>query len=238
MNLLSIHQPEFLPWLGYFHKILVSGEFVFLDHVQFKKKNFQNRNQILQNKKNRQWLTVPVTIKRRNTAISDVLILKNNLYKKILRKIEYNYRGHDYFNDIYPLIYSCFQEKPRFLSDLNISLIRLLSYRLGIQRSFKRTSEIPLQELPSGGKTELIHSLCKYYGADAFLCGAGARETFFDETIFTDIIVIYHQFTNPTYTQHGNESSFLSHLSILDALFNLGFIGVRRLLEKQILTTQ
>lgn len=45
----AIHQPEHLPWLGFFNKMANADEFVILDNVQYRKRYFQNRNKILVN---------------------------------------------------------------------------------------------------------------------------------------------------------------------------------------------
>ena len=36
--IVAIHQPQYLPWLGYFDKMLKADVFCYLDTVQYKKK--------------------------------------------------------------------------------------------------------------------------------------------------------------------------------------------------------
>ena len=70
--IISVHQPQYIPWLGYFDKIEKSDLFVFLDEVQYKTREFQNRNKIC-TKDGWMWLTVPVVVKgRREQKICDV----------------------------------------------------------------------------------------------------------------------------------------------------------------------
>ena len=57
--LVAIHQPNFLPWLGYFDRMVNADLFVLLDHVQFERRNYHNRTMILLEGEAR-WLTVPV----------------------------------------------------------------------------------------------------------------------------------------------------------------------------------
>jgi hypothetical protein len=57
--IVAIHQPQYLPWLGYFDKMLAADLFCYLDCVQFKKNEWQNRNRI-KTAQGWQWLTVPV----------------------------------------------------------------------------------------------------------------------------------------------------------------------------------
>ncbi|MCK7503766.1 MAG: WbqC family protein [Desulfobacterales bacterium] len=69
--IVAIHQPQYLPWLGYFDKMLKADVFCYLDTVQYKKNEWQNRNRI-KTAQGWQWLTVPVTLplSRRRSARS------------------------------------------------------------------------------------------------------------------------------------------------------------------------
>ena len=55
----AIHQPHYLPWLGYLAKWAAADLFVFLDTVQYEKSGYQNRNRI-KTRDGPRWLTVPV----------------------------------------------------------------------------------------------------------------------------------------------------------------------------------
>ena len=57
--IVTIHQPEHLPWLGYFNKMAKAELYVILDSVQFEKNYFQNRNKIL-SPNGPQWIGIPV----------------------------------------------------------------------------------------------------------------------------------------------------------------------------------
>src|SRR3546814_3690829 len=59
--IVAIHQPNYLPWLGYFHKIARADVFVFLDDVQFSKNGYTNRVRILGDGAAR-WLTIPAAV--------------------------------------------------------------------------------------------------------------------------------------------------------------------------------
>ncbi|PYN08619.1 MAG: hypothetical protein DME02_07080 [Candidatus Rokuibacteriota bacterium] len=68
----AIHQPQYLPWLGYLAKWAAADLFVFLDSVQYEKNGWQNRNRI-KTADGARWLTVPVHA-RLGTPITDVAI--------------------------------------------------------------------------------------------------------------------------------------------------------------------
>ena len=82
---LSCHQPQYLPWLGYFDKINKSDIFVFLDDVQYKKREFQNRNKI-RNSTGEEWLTVPVISKDKYAQkLNEVKIRRVKIKQPFLR---------------------------------------------------------------------------------------------------------------------------------------------------------
>ena len=60
-GLVAIHQPNFLPWLGYFDKLARADVFVLLDDAQFPKKGgtWVNRARLLVSGRP-DWVTVPV----------------------------------------------------------------------------------------------------------------------------------------------------------------------------------
>ena len=87
---IAIHQPEFMPWLGFFQKMYLADKFIIFDHVQFKKRYFENRNQIVSSDGNVAYITVPVLTKNKYLqAINSVKIDQQQIQwkKKILNKI-------------------------------------------------------------------------------------------------------------------------------------------------------
>ena len=72
----SIHQPNYLPWLGFFSKIKQSDLFVLFDDVQFPrgKKHFGHRNKIKTNFNASKWLTVPIKNKSDMVSFNDTVI--------------------------------------------------------------------------------------------------------------------------------------------------------------------
>ena len=72
--IVSIHQPNFLPWLGFFHKMAQCDKFIILDNVQFARRMFFHRTKIKTSQKKALWLTIPVHDKYRETNINEVFI--------------------------------------------------------------------------------------------------------------------------------------------------------------------
>lgn len=231
--IVSIHQPETFPWLGFFHKIYLADTFVFLDTVQFKKNNFQNRNKIKIGEKD-SWLTIPIQDHSLSTHIKDIKINWNDhkFAKKHLSTIEQNYSKSPYFKDIFPFLKDLYEKKPEFLTDFNISFITFILDKLGIKTKVLKSSSLNLSGIASGG-TEVTLQICKVLGAKTYLSGSGAK-VYLDQELFkkNDIEVYFQDFKHPEYKQQGG--NFIPYLSILDLYFNHGPRSLDIILEGNI----
>ncbi|MFH1367777.1 MAG: WbqC family protein [Elusimicrobiota bacterium] len=216
--ILAVHQPQYLPWLGYFHKIANCDLFIFLDDVQYKKREFQNRNKI-KTPNGPLWLTVPVATKGKySQKISEVTIDKetgwNNEHWK---SVEHNYAHARFFSEHKTIFSDVYGMKWDKLIDLSMKIIEnTLSY-LDIKTPCKMSSEYGV----TSSSTQRIIDLCKKTGADTYLSGAGGRE-YMDEKLFTDnnIRLTYQDYKHPEYEQlHGK---FEPYLSVIDLLMNCG----------------
>ena len=98
----SIHQPNYLPWLGFFNKVSQSDIYVVFDDVQYPMgKDFHNRNQIKTNN-GKTWLTIPVIGKSERRKFNKIQIKDNGWNEKHLNNIKNFYGKAKYFNDYYP----------------------------------------------------------------------------------------------------------------------------------------
>ena len=229
-RVLSVHQPNFIPWAGYFHKILNSDVFVVLDDVQFVKRSVCNRNKIKAGDGNELMLTVPVKLSRgsRKTYRELEIAYDQKWTGKILKSIQLSYQQSDYFQPFFDDLTAIFLKHSDNLAAFNISIIKYITRKLKIETPFYYQSEI---DANPGEKNERIINLCKYFDADVYLSGAGAMK-YNDPEMFkqNDIGLEYQQFDHPVYPQqHG---AFVSHLSIIDMLFNCGAEQSRKYLEE------
>lgn len=216
MKILATHQPQYLPWLGFFDKLDRADLFVLLDNVQFKKREWQNRNRI-NTATGWQWLTVPVRHCTR-PPISEVQIDQTAPWaRKHLRALEVNYRRALHFQDHLPLLEEILLNSWTHLAPLNITLIRRLATGLGIDTRMRLASEVPAQ----GKGTARLVNLCLALGADVYLTGAGGA-AYLDLHAFAaaGIEVRWQEFCHPIYPQPYN--SFEPNLSIVDLLLNCG----------------
>ena len=123
--IVAIHQPQFMPWLGYFDKMDSCDVFVLLDNVQYKKNEYQNRNRI-KTSKGWQWLTVPVNYKFPQ-KINEVMIENSSDWrKKHLHALETNYGKSPYFERYIDRFNGFYQQEWHSLSPVNIASVKLL----------------------------------------------------------------------------------------------------------------
>lgn len=215
MKKVTIHQPEHLPYLGFFSKINNADELVILDSVNYKKNYFQNRNQII-GANGVQYITVPVT--HTNGAINLVQIdFKHwrRTKKKNLNTIKQAYGKCEYFDDFYPQLAEVYSKDHIYLSEMNIDLIRLVFKYLQINVPFIRSSIIKA----SGAKTDLLVDICKKRNATSYLSGPSGKD-YLELRKFGDIKVSFFSYECPKYDQKKNK--FTPYMSIIDAIFHLG----------------
>ena len=222
-KVLTIHQPEFMPWLGFIDKASMADTIVLLDNVQYRHKYFQNRNKIKGNN-GEMWLNVPIIRKGKTRdigLIKDIKINNNeNWRKKIIRSIEFNYKKSNNFEKYFPLIEDIFNKEWELLSELNIYIIQKIFNKLNINTKIIRASELNIE----GTGEKLILDICKEFNPEYYISGPtgiAGRGKGYEYNFFKEgIKVKYHGFIHPVYKQlHG---SFLPHMSIIDKMFNNG----------------
>jgi hypothetical protein len=192
--------------------------FVFLDNVQYKKREFQNRNKI-RTKEGWLWLTVPVITKGRFTQKMKEVLIDNtsNWHKKHWQSIEMNYSKAKYFNEYKEFFKSLYEKEWDKLIDLNVFIIKYINELLNIKIPVYYESDLNIE----GEKTTRIINICKKLNADTYLSGIGGKEYLIEEEfIKTGIKLIYQNFKHPVYTQVY--PGFEPFMSIVDLLFNCG----------------
>jgi len=217
LTVVSIHQPQYLPWLGYLDKIDKSQIFVFLDNVQFKKNEWQNRNRI-KTAQGWQWLTVPV-IHKFPQKIYEVEINNTVAWrKKHLQALITNYSKTPFFREHIGFFEETYDCDWHYLADINIHIIRYLTMSLGMRdKKFCRASDLKL----SDGKTARLVELCEQLGGDVYLAGRSGSE-YLDLAKFKEagISVQFQDYRHPRYEQLYGD--FEPCMSAVDLLFNHG----------------
>jgi hypothetical protein len=214
--IVAIHQPQFMPWLGYFDKMDRADCFVLLDNVQFKKNEWQNRNKI-RALGGTQWLTVPVTY-RFPQKISEVNVHEGgNWRRKQLQALRTNYSTAAHWKDAEEWLTSFYSHDWRELTAINRASIEWISEILDISTPLRWASSMKLRSDP----TDRLLDICDEVGADTYLSGAGGREYLqVDRFSGAGVEVTFQEFAHPAYTQ--NLENFESHLSAIDLILNCG----------------
>jgi hypothetical protein len=215
--LVAIHQPHYLPWLGYFDKMLKADVFCYLDTVQYKKNEWQNRNRI-KTATGWQWLTVPVTY-RYPQKIGEVGIdNRSDWARKHLQALGTNYRRAPFFETYFPAIEAILRRPWESIAALNLSMIDCLRKIMGIA---EKPAVLASCITASADPTQRLIDICQHLGADSYLAGAGAASYMdIDKFRQTGIRVATQDFQHPVYPQLYE--GFKDQLSIVDLIFNCG----------------
>lgn len=215
--IVAVHQPQYLPWLGYFDKIDKADVFVLLDTVQFKKNEWQNRNKI-KTAQGWQWLTVPV-LYRYPQLIHEVTINDNvNWQHKHRQAMVSNYKRAPYYEMLEDFLEGIFSHSWQSISQLNGEVVRRLATTLGIDTPIYVASD--LGEFPQDPDERLI-AITKHFDAGTYLAGMGGRGYMNLDIYDKDgIEVIFQDFKHPVYTQLFGD--FEPFMSVIDLIFNHG----------------
>ena len=225
--IVTIHQPMYLPWLGYLDKVRAADLFILLDTVQFEKGSFINRNRI-KTASGPLMLTVPV-IQEGLLAkpLYDVEVVETQPWRrKHLSSIKQSYGRAPNFADLFPKLEAlyrvCSNERTSSFSRLGEEHHRFWCRHFGIDREIVRASEMAVVSGRSVFErfcsTHLLVELVRYVGGTTYLSGPLGRD-YLDEREFkrAGIALEYHHFTHPTYEQlHGE---FVPAMAALDAAF-------------------
>jgi hypothetical protein len=216
--ILTAHQPVYLPWLGLFHKIAIADVFVCYDDVQYQDRDWNNRNRIM-TAAGPLWLSVPVFSKEHySTKLKDAMIRDDVPWRrKHWRSLSLAYKDAPYAPRYLPFFEDLYGRSWSRLADLNDCILAFLLNELEIQARRLRLSDLGLE----GQKSDLVLEMCRHLGASLYIFGAQGKN-YADESAFREagVRIEYQDYRHPVYQQlHGE---FVSHLSVVDLLFNHG----------------
>lgn len=216
--IVTIMQPTYLPWIGYFDLMDNADVFVLFDTVQFEKQAWQQRNRIKTSENTARWLSVPVK-QDLGQRIRDVTIdISNPWRRKHWGSIEQYYKRAPYWKPYSEGLAEIYAQPWDSLYNLNFTVINFLKDQIGITTRLVQASDIPV----SGEKVGLLVNICHNLTADVYLSPVRAADYIEKDNIFADegITLQYHQYTHPVYPQLFGE--FLPYMSMIDLLFNQG----------------
>jgi hypothetical protein len=224
--IVAAHQPNYLPWAGYFYKMARCDIFVFLDSVQYSRTSYTARCSIKLSDGRANWLSVPVRKKGRYFQnVNEVAIDNQKPWQtEHLKTLESCYSRTPHFKEYSWLLDLVYRQKWENLSQLNRAVIIKLAEHLGIKTKFANLSEFDID----GKSTEMLVSLCRTLKADEYLSGSGG-ESYLDKEQFQQagICLKYTKYQPHPYPQPWGQ--FAPGLSMIDLLFNCGTAVARKL---------
>jgi WbqC-like protein family len=219
---LAIMQPTFLPWSGYFNLMAQSDRFVFLDDAQFEKQSWQSRNRILV--QGAAHVVVASTLKAPlETPIGAIRLAPRKLWLDgLLRTITQSYAGSPDTDEVLAMIEDSHARASDLLAGMNIAFITDVAARLGIKPVLHRTSAI---DAP-GTRSRRLEAICQTLGETHYLSPVGSaeylREDRFGEGL--DLKLTFQDYHPQPYRQR-KAKAFVSHLSIVDVICQIGWEG-------------
>jgi hypothetical protein len=217
--IVAIHQPNYLPWMGYFSKIARSDIFVFLDDVPFSKGSYSNRVKVMGDQVTR-WLSVPVSVNL-GDMICDTQPAKPDWKASHISSLKNFYAKAEFFDSAWPILEEIFDDLPNgSLSLSNRFLVESICRRLRIDCAFDSSSNYETGELK--GDDRLIKLLEQVSPQATYLSGKGAQNYQDPEKfLHAGFGFEYIKFSHPVYSQMSDE--FAPGLSIVDVIFNVGW---------------
>jgi hypothetical protein len=220
LTTVAISQSNYLPWRGYFSQIGAADYFVFLDNVQFTKRDWRTRNQIM-TPQGTAWINVPISLpKSSSSKINEIEIPDFNFLESHLELIRRSYSRAINFEENWTWVSDLLlQSHSKNLSEFNINLIKQVSHEFDLDTDFYNSSKFEDSDDP----TQRLINICVELGAEKYLSGPNAKN-YLEVSRFHDlgIEVIWADYHFSEYDQLWGEK-FHPHVSIVDAVLNAGF---------------
>lgn len=214
----SGHQPNFIPYMGFFYKMFKSDIFVIDDDVQFSKGGWHNYNYIKVGK-DRHRITVPVSFKHGDLINEVIIDYTRNWQMKMLKTLKMNYSKAMFFDEVYEFFSWHILSSPMCLVDLNVKMLIEIKERFGIETKVLIASK----DIPTDKKNNDRNVFqCLKVGSNIYYSGIGGKE-YNDLLLYkkNGIKVVYTDYKPVEYKQQ--KWNFIPNLSVLDYLFNEGF---------------
>lgn len=221
-------QPCYLPWLGHLRLIAMVDHFVLLDDAQYSKNSWHNRNRILLSDGQVAWLTIPVSKDGLSTPLSKVRIdVDPRWRRKHVQTLRHSYGHHPCFDDLVEIIELIENGGQKYLADLNCDLLQFAALRCGISAKIEKSSALP----DMGQRTERLERLCHLFGCETYISTPGSREYLEADSfgVNSGLKLGYMDIEFSPYNQKGMPT-FVPQLSFVDALANVGWGGVSKLI--------
>lgn len=215
---IAIHQPNFFPYPGFFHKLLGADKLVLLDDVQFQF-DYTNRNKIIA--KDGTWIRISIPTKKHHkffpinkVEINNELSWKDNIWKNIFN----SYHGSPFFNAYKQFFENLFSKEWKFLFDINYYTLKNTLVSLNLKTDLILSSTLNVE----GTGTNRLIKICQMLEADEYISGIGGKKYLNENLFYQNKIKLSFQSYNPIPYPQFNSKQFIPNLSIIDLLMNMG----------------
>lgn len=232
-KIVVIHQPDFMPYLGFFDRLLSADIFVILETAQYvdgTSRSWMSRDKI-KTDRGEQWFKVNVQKAPRGTAIKEILLTEDDKWKKNnLGLFHQHYRKAPYYKEILPYLERLYSGDYKLFWNFSFASIKMLLELFDIYPEIKFATDLQ----PEGKNNDMIVDIMKKVDCRRYLSGTGAAD-YYDESIYkaAGIEVVWQKFEHPIYEQQYMELGFIPYLTSLDMLFNCGIDESRKLLREK-----
>lgn len=231
-KIVVIHQPDFMPYLGFFQRLLIANIYVVLDNVQFvngSKNAWMSRDKI-KTRNGESWFTVRIQKSPLETKINEVYLSKDGIWKqKHMNLFSENYKNAKFYNEIIPHIEKLYDTDFDKMMDFNLKSIEMLIKLFDIKIDIVIASDLNA----TGKNNDLVIDILKKLNCNRYLSGVGAKNYFIPEKYNeAGIEVIWQEFEHPIYEQQFGD--FIPYLSSVDLLFNCGIEHSRKILRSSV----
>lgn len=223
--LVSAHQLNYIPYPGYYAKIMASDAFMFIEKVQFEKKSWQNRNKIITNN-GVLTLGVPVLTKQKFTQSIEKVRINNDVpwRHKHFKSIVLAYKKTPFFKLYSEFFEDLYKRQWEFLRDIDYAIMEFFIKELEIKTPIFYDKDFNLQ----GKKNDLLIDICKALKADAYLSNEGSAD--YVDIAYLNKSGLDHYFCRyAIYPPKG-----LCNVSMLDMLFKKGAKESKKTLENSL----
>lgn len=230
---LGIMQPYFMPYIGYFSLIKHSDEFILFDTVQFIRHGWIERNRILKQNGEWQYIQVPLIKKDgRDTIIKDIAINNNEQWKsRMLSQLQHYKKKAPFYYKVIALLQDIFKEDYTDIVTLNLKSLQKMCEYLEIRTPIKVYSQMGLIIDPVNASDEWALNICKSMNASVYINPIGGVEFFNrDKYVKAGIQLWFQQMEISPYVQIT--SKFEPALSIIDVMMFNSVDQINEMLDK------
>ena len=229
-KVIAIHQPDYIPWLGWFHKVFYADEICILDNSQWNKASYYRRTNIRHPSKDIRKLTIPIKKCSDYENQVNIICTDEKWRRNHLNLIKETYRKYPYFDKEFPEFENLIIETKNTnkVNEINLLIIKRILKYLSISTPIILSSELDIESKKNDRNIDIVKSL----KGNAYYSGSQARE-YNDINSFENnkISLFYQDFYSYMSYIGNNLKSFMNGLSIIDLLFIYGRDNVIKFLK-------